>query len=76
MNEIIEKYYQEALEADILCTKEIDRYWDKLLKQTEAETDTDDNIPISDLIASIWAASAKIGFESGFRMAFRFLINL
>ncbi|MBQ8514102.1 MAG: hypothetical protein IJ496_01740 [Ruminococcus sp.] len=76
MNEIIEKYFQRAMEDDILCTEEIDKDWRKAASLTKEPESTAACDSIDNLIRNIWWGSAKKGFELGFRTALRFLMDL
>lgn len=78
MNEVIEKCYQAEFGANASClfNDEIGSKWEEIVELVESVFDISTQNDIHSLIGDVWSETAKISFETGFRAAFKFLMNL
>lgn len=78
MNEIIEKYYHEEVEAGSahFLRGEINSNWGRIMKLFGTESDIKTQDAVFGMIGDIAEESARNGFDTGFRAALRFMMNL
>ncbi|MBQ8688001.1 MAG: hypothetical protein IJ512_05580 [Ruminococcus sp.] len=79
MNEIIEQYYQAEIDSDEkrLVTDAINKNWGRLMKMICSQSDDISQRDAAfNMIGDMVMESARNGFDTGFRAAFRFLMSL